>query len=280
LKLKGALKGMAATLSDYEEEDEEKAYRVRAFSRTFETDSFSNDDLIEEELAEAQRKTNAKFEELCLSIEREERINKVLTEDKNRLLSTVSTLEDENTFLNSNLTNMLKNVRMMNKGTKMLDDMLETGRIPGDTIGLGFDNQYKEEVKATPKKKESLRKKIQEKTFDQMSQHHAQQQPQHPARLKKLKSDNMSHHHAPQRNSHLKSKQGSAKRCSRCGKIGHIQSECFKKRADIKKNLKKKIKPKNKRYQEVSQIKNGQCLTAKKEGNMTSQKMSQHQYTK
>jgi hypothetical protein len=271
---------MAATLSDYEEEDEEKAYRVRAFSRTFETDSFSNDDLIEEELAEAQRKTNAKFEELCLSIEREERINKVLTEDKNRLLSTVSTLEDENTFLNSNLTNMLKNVRMMNKGTKMLDDMLETGRIPGDTIGLGFDNQYKEEVKATPKKKESLRKKIQEKTFDQMSQHHAQQQPQHPARLKKLKSDNMSHHHAPQRNSHLKSKQGSAKRCSHCGKIGHIQSECFKKRADIKKNLKKKTKPKNKRYQEVSQIKNGQCLTAKKEGNMTSQKMSQHQYTK
>ncbi|MCH93673.1 hypothetical protein A2U01_0014625 [Trifolium medium] len=64
--------------------------------------------------------------------------------------------------------------------------------------------------------------------FNQLSQHLVQQQSQHPAKPKNMKSDNMSHHHVQQGYFHPKSKQEPAKRCSHCGRYGHLQTECFK----------------------------------------------------
>jgi hypothetical protein len=101
-------KCMSATLSDSEEEEEERSNKVKAFSGTFETDRFSNDDLIEKELAEAYRWTNTRIEELRLVIERQEETNKELVRDKEEILSIVTTLEEKVTLFNSKLTNMKK----------------------------------------------------------------------------------------------------------------------------------------------------------------------------
>ncbi|MCH89304.1 gag-protease polyprotein [Trifolium medium] len=56
------------------------------------------------------------------------RIIKEFIQDKEELISTVAHLEEEVTLLNSNLTNMTKSVRMLNKGSEVLDEVLEIGK--------------------------------------------------------------------------------------------------------------------------------------------------------
>ncbi|MCI40963.1 hypothetical protein A2U01_0062196, partial [Trifolium medium] len=49
---------------------------------------------------------------------------------------------------------------MMNKGTEVLDELLEVGKMPRDVTCLGFD-KYKG-VKTVPKKTNPPKKKLQE----------------------------------------------------------------------------------------------------------------------
>ncbi|CAJ2653252.1 unnamed protein product [Trifolium pratense] len=178
-----------------------------------------------------------------------------MKEEKEELLSIVSTPKEEVTLLDSKLTNMTKTVRMMNKGTEILD----AGKRAGDMKGIGFDNNYNIKVKAAPKKTFPPKKRLQEQMFHQMSQHHLQQQSrkksqhhvqqknmksdkmsqhhaqqrsrmmsQHPAQHKNMKCDNMSQHHVQHRSSHHKDNKEPTKRCRYCRGHGHMRSECFK----------------------------------------------------
>ncbi|MCI58846.1 gag-pol polyprotein, partial [Trifolium medium] len=79
-------------------------------------------------------------------------------------------------------------VRMLNKGSDLLDEILEVGKMPKDMKGLGFDNHINKGVKTVPKKTIPPKNKLQEQMSNHMSQHFAQQ--------KNQKSDHMPQHHA------------------------------------------------------------------------------------
>ncbi|PNX77712.1 gag-protease polyprotein [Trifolium pratense] len=268
---------MTATWSDSESEEEKDD---KALTGTFETISLSSEDLNGEELEEKYKEMVKQCEESCLLIKEQEKIIKgfiqekeelistvsilkeelfsntsTMKEEKEELLSIVSTPKEEVTLLDSKLTNMTKTVRMMNKGTEILD----AGKRAGDMKGIGFDNNYNIKVKAAPKKTFPPKKRLQEQMFHQMSQHHLQQQSrkksqhhvqqknmksdkmsqhhaqqrsrmmsQHPAQHKNMKCDNMSQHHVQHRSSHHKDNKEPTKRCRYCRGHGHMRSECFK----------------------------------------------------
>jgi hypothetical protein len=169
-----------------------------------------------------------KCKELYLSVERQEKTIKELILDKEELLSTVFTLQEEDILLDSKLTNLTKTIRMMNKGTEMLDQMLEAGRRVGDMKGLGFDSSYKEKAKTTSKKEDPSKKKCQKQMSNQTSHHLAQQPAQHPAKFKNLREDNTLHHHDQHKPFYYKDKKEPTKRCSYCRGYGHTRSEYFK----------------------------------------------------
>ncbi|MCI36790.1 gag-pol polyprotein, partial [Trifolium medium] len=130
---------------------------------------------------------------------------KKLAQEKEELASTVADLKEEITLLNSKLTNVTKTVRMMNKGTEVLHELLVIGKMPKDVIGLGFDNHINKGVKTVPKKTNPPKKKLQEQKSNHMSQHSAQQ--------KNQKSDRMSQHHAQHVAPQYKEYKGPFRRC-------------------------------------------------------------------
>jgi hypothetical protein len=72
-------------------------------------------------------------------------------------------------LLNSKLENMTKYVKMLKKGSDILDETLEVGTRPGDMKGIWFDNNIIKKNKSVPKKKVPPKKKTQEQMSDHMS---------------------------------------------------------------------------------------------------------------
>lgn len=63
----------------------------------------------------------------------------VLLLEKEKLVSTITSLEKEVTLLNSKHENMTKYVRMLHKGSNMLDEILEVGKMYRNVKGIWFD---------------------------------------------------------------------------------------------------------------------------------------------
>jgi hypothetical protein len=119
--LKKQKKGMTITLYDSEEESEGETTN-KAFSGLLETTSdSSSEDLLDEDLAEAHKPLTAKWRQSCQIIERREKLIDKLAKEKEALSSTATGLKEEVTLWESKLTNMIKSVRMLNKGTDMLE---------------------------------------------------------------------------------------------------------------------------------------------------------------
>ena len=55
------------------------------------------------------------------------------------LLSVISELKNEVTLKTFKLDSMIKNIRMLNNGTSMLDEILEVGKSARDVTRIGFD---------------------------------------------------------------------------------------------------------------------------------------------
>ncbi|MCI24216.1 gag-protease polyprotein, partial [Trifolium medium] len=114
--LKKQKKGMTSTLSDSEEDDGGETTN-NAFTGKCETSSNpSNEDLFDEELAEAHKHLTIKFERSQQAIEQQDKIIEKLTQEKEELASTIANLKEEVTWLNSKLTEVTKNVRMLELG--------------------------------------------------------------------------------------------------------------------------------------------------------------------
>ncbi|MCH81188.1 gag-pol polyprotein [Trifolium medium] len=175
--LKKQKKGMIVTLSDFEEENEEETVN-KAFTGKYETSDTNNEDLLDEDLAEAHKHLISKWEKSCQVIEQQEKIIKKLAQEKEVLTSTATDLKEEVTLLNSKLKNMTKSVRMLNKGSNILDEILEVGKMSRDMKGLGFGNHINKEFKNVPKKTILPKKKLREQMSNHMSQHPAQQKNQ------------------------------------------------------------------------------------------------------
>jgi len=54
-------------------------------------------------------------------------------------MSIITSLQEENTLLNSKLENMTKFVRILNNGSNVLDEILRVGKTFGNMKGVGFD---------------------------------------------------------------------------------------------------------------------------------------------
>ncbi|KAK2374648.1 gag-protease polyprotein [Trifolium repens] len=271
-------KGMAATLSDSEEEKEAEPTN-KAFAGTFETSSsISNEDLLQEELDERYNNLTVKWEQSCELIRRQDKEMEKVTQEKEALKTSTAELRKQVTLLsqekealeastvvlkeqvtlsNSKLTEMTKSVRMLNKGTDMLEEVLELGRNPSDKKGVGYDNYSNAPEKKIPpkinsqdqmsnhmtqhpsqhkhKKTESkpqqpARQKKQVTKTHHLTQHKQkgfEQRTQPPAQQKKHTPDHMSQHHVQHVSPQYKEYKGPLKRCKHCGKTGHLISECF-----------------------------------------------------
>ncbi|WJX72315.1 hypothetical protein P8452_56205 [Trifolium repens] len=194
---------MTATLSDSEEEKEEEPTN-KAFTGTFETSSStSNEDLLQKELDEKYNNLTIKWEKSCELIRRQDKEMEKLAHEKKALKASTAGLREQVTLLkevleastaalreqvtlsNSKLTEMTKSVRMLNKGTDMLEEVLELGRKPSEKKGLRYDNYSN-----APEKKISPKNNSQDQMSNHMSQHPSQHKkteskPQQHARQKK-----------------------------------------------------------------------------------------------
>ncbi|WJX34144.1 hypothetical protein P8452_22282 [Trifolium repens] len=175
---------------------------------------------------------------------------------------------------------------MLNKGTDMLEEVLELGRNPSDKKGLRYDNYNN-----AHEKKISPKINSQDQMSNHMSQHPSQHKhkkteskPQQPARQKKQVTkthhltqhkqkrfgqrtqplaqqrkhmpDHMSQHHVQHVSPQYKEYKGPLKRCKHCGKAGHLVSECFHLHGYPQKpkspsQNKKKTLPQEVKYKEV-----------------------------
>jgi hypothetical protein len=165
---------MIITLSNSEEENKRET-SIKAFTGILKTISnTSSEDLLDEELEEAHKHLTPKWKQSCQIIERQKKLKEKLAQEKEALSSTATGLKEEVTLLKSILTNMTKSVRVLNKGTDMLKEVLEIRRRPTDRKGLGFDNYTNEKFKAVHTKRIPPKKKSQEHMTNQMSQHPTQ----------------------------------------------------------------------------------------------------------
>ena len=74
--------------------------------------------------------------------EKQKKIIARLQIEKDKILSTISGLQDEVTLLTSKLDdNMTKYVRMLNTGFDMLDEILQVGKGSRNFTGVGFNYQ-------------------------------------------------------------------------------------------------------------------------------------------
>ncbi|KAK2389850.1 gag-protease polyprotein [Trifolium repens] len=297
-------KGMTTTLSDSEEEKEEEPTN-KAFTGTFQTSSSTNnEDLLQKELDEKYNNLTIKWEQSCKLIRRQDKEMEKLAHEKKALAASTAGLREQVTLLkevleastaalreqvtlsNSKLTEMTKSVRMLNKGTDMLEEVLELGRKPSEKKGLRYDNYIN-----APEKKISPKNNSQDQMSNHMSQHPSQHKhkktgskPQQPARQKKQVTkthhltqhkqkrfeqrtqppaqqrkhmpDHMSQHHVQHVSPQYNEYKGPLKRCKHCGKTGHLISECFylhgyPQKPKSPRQNKRKILPPRMKYKEV-----------------------------
>ena len=88
------------------------------------------------------------FSELCIKNEERGQIilkQKVLIDqlkaEKEEHLLIIDDLKEEVVLQKSKLDNMTKSIRMLNKSSDVLDEILQVGKNSGDVHGLGFNNQ-------------------------------------------------------------------------------------------------------------------------------------------
>lgn len=100
---------------------------VTTFTDRWEFDEYSSD-VSYEKLATSYKELCVRIEEVCEKWEKHKRIITQIQAEKERFLSTIYGLQDEITLLTSKLENMTKPIRMSNKGSDMLDEILQVGK--------------------------------------------------------------------------------------------------------------------------------------------------------
>ncbi|XP_057452420.1 uncharacterized protein LOC130744244 [Lotus japonicus] len=136
--LKKQSKGMVATWSD-DDSGEEGETQVLGFTmRCSSENGSSDDDISEEELAETYRLLFNKWEEACNHGKKLELTVAGLEADKKRLKDMNKNLQEEISVLKSRHEEMIKSVRMLNRRSDVLDQILETGKMAKDMKGIGY----------------------------------------------------------------------------------------------------------------------------------------------
>lgn len=162
--LKKQKRGLSSTWLDPDSESE-TANSVMAFTRKFESKSVSSDeDMTDEELVATYMLLYTNQEEARLTVENKKETTNVFQKENEKLVSTITGLEEEVSFINSKIVIMTKFVCMLNNGSSMLGEILEVGKIFRSIKGIDFESNLDKVV--LPNNKTKL--------MDYMSQHHAQ----------------------------------------------------------------------------------------------------------
>jgi len=109
--------------------------------RIFCDDESCDADLVDDELAASCKKLNDKNIETCKQLEEQKNITNQLEEERMGHLANISEHNNEVTLLNSQLSHVMKHVKMMTIGTGVLDEILE-GQIKGKPNGIGFSFKH------------------------------------------------------------------------------------------------------------------------------------------
>ncbi|XP_057432497.1 uncharacterized protein LOC130725270 [Lotus japonicus] len=136
-----------------------------------------------------------------------------LEADKKRLKDMNKNLQEEISVLKSRHEEMIKSVRMLKKGSDVLDQILETGKMAKDMKGIGYgleptsEGGSKSENNFVPSEKRT-EFKVTNQMFQQGVKHVYPQIP----------------YVYPQ----VRSKRNYSWRCHHCGRFGHIRPYCYK----------------------------------------------------
>ena len=142
--LKKQKKGMIVSWSDDEgtdgDVDSDAAKRVSAMTGRVESGS-ENEDSDYEKVTVSYGYQDIHDESTSRHVMEQEEIINHLQEERIGHLTKISDLNKEVILLNSQLDNVLKQVRMMTTGTDVLDRMLE-GQVIGKPNGVGFTHEH------------------------------------------------------------------------------------------------------------------------------------------
>jgi hypothetical protein len=198
--LKKQKKGLTVSWSDEESDTEVEtapAHHVSTLTGVCYSDTdYDDEEVTFEQLASTYKELCFKSEEVCRTNEKQKVIINELRSEKVQLQAKVTSLESEIELLSTNLNNMTKSVKMLNNGTDKLDELLMVGKNAGDSTGIGYQNNQKEnsETKFVPAQK-------------------------------KFEPSRIWSHSTP----HQKHKgKFNAWKCHYCGKNGHIKPFCYK----------------------------------------------------
>ena len=115
---------------------------VNALTGRCESDEESSDgEITFDELAISYRELCIKSEKILQQEAKQKKIIADLHAEKEVYAAEIFELKEEVDFLNSKLENMTKSIRMLNKGSDVLDEVLQTGKKAGDQRGIGFNYQ-------------------------------------------------------------------------------------------------------------------------------------------
>lgn len=111
------------------------------------------------------------MEEACTVGEKYKKTISNFLQEKEKLVTTITSLEKKVTLLNPELENMTKFVCMLNNGSNMLDEILEVRKMFRNVIGIGFYyNSMTKETKVSTKKFVPPEKKTEFLMVDHMPQ--------------------------------------------------------------------------------------------------------------
>lgn len=148
---------------------------ITSYTGKFESKSvYRDEDKNDEELAATYKLLYTKWEEFCLTVENQKKTISMFQKENEKLVSTITSLEEEVAFLNSKLDNMIKFMRMTNNSSNMLDEILEVGKMSRNLKGIGFESNVNKKGKIPFKKVVLSKKKTEFQMMDHMSRRHDQ----------------------------------------------------------------------------------------------------------
>lgn len=128
-----------------------------SFTRKFESKSVcSDEDMVVQDLVTTYMLLYTKWEEAYMIVKNRHQTISVFYKEKEDLVSTITDLEEEVSFLNSKMDNTIKYVSMLKNGSIVLDEILEIGKMSRNMKRFGFDSNLNNKI---PTKKVVLPKR-------------------------------------------------------------------------------------------------------------------------
>jgi hypothetical protein len=123
-------------------ENESTKHVAALTGRVLSDDESCHEDLVYDELVVSYKKLNDKNTDTCKQLEKQKNITNQLEKERISHPAKISELINEVNLLNSQLSHVMKQVKMMTTGTNVLDEILE-GQIQGKPNGIGFIPEHK-----------------------------------------------------------------------------------------------------------------------------------------